>query len=542
MGLLKFLTDDARGSLSPLHLLRSSKLLLTVLASIFILYRISVIIYRIFFHPLRHFPGPILAKVTTAYQVYYEIVKDGNLSTHCHHVLHEKYGPVVRIGPNRLRIQSVEAFHQMTRIGTPFTRDSSTYIMFGFENMMADPSNERHRERRSIFQNAFRRSEILKAEPLVTRRMKRFMRKLDEMCKESGGQKELNVLWALNCQGLEIFTEFAFAQDSRYIDTPEFADRFAVGLRDVLDATVWTKAFPGIFLTFRDQVPVWLRSILFPRSGILNSMLEYSHYAVDSRRANFYQDSKADNTAGDKGQNDFRPHTFLDKIFSEHPENHTFPPEFYRDVAQAFAASFGTVAYTTFSGLYYLQKYPEVRERVLRELMTIVPAGKRGEFIDHNTIQEKLPYFCAVVKEVIRLSLTIAGAFPRITPPEGATLLLPSGPVHVPGGSAVEVTVYSAHMDPVAFPEPSKFDPERWMDKREAMRLEKHIILFGAGSTICLGMHMGLMQLHMNLANLIRSYEIELGDELKERGLVWVEKWAAVERVESLMKFKVRRE
>jgi hypothetical protein len=142
-----------------------------------------------------------------------QIVKDGAFAAHSLE-LHAKYGPVVRIGPNRLRINSAEAFKQITRMGTRFTRDRDTYIMFGIDAMFSDPSNQRHRERRGVFQEAFRLNEILKAEPLVTTKMKRLMGKLDAMCEEAGGQKEINLLRALNCQGLEIFTEFSFAQDS----------------------------------------------------------------------------------------------------------------------------------------------------------------------------------------------------------------------------------------------------------------------------------------------------------------------------------------
>jgi cytochrome P450 len=146
------------------------------------------------------------------------------------------------------------------------------------------------------------------------------------------------------------------------------------------------------------------------------------------------------------------------------------------------------------------------------------------------------------VKETLRLSFTVSGAFPRVTPPEGATLSIASGQLHLPGNSVVEVSPYSTHLDPTVFPNPTKFDPERWADKKEAMKLEKNILAFGAGRTICLGMHMGLMQLHMILANMIRSYDFELGDELKEKGFVWADKWTAVERVETFMKFKIREE
>ena len=56
----------------------------------------SIVVYRISpFHPLADYPGPLLAKISKFYGVYM-------ISTGKNHILlkllHEKYGPYVRIG------------------------------------------------------------------------------------------------------------------------------------------------------------------------------------------------------------------------------------------------------------------------------------------------------------------------------------------------------------------------------------------------------------------------------------------------------------
>ena len=55
----------------------------------------SMVIYRIFFHRLKQFPGPFLAKVTKLYHAYL----DSKLRN-CDEIkkLHEEYGDIVRIG------------------------------------------------------------------------------------------------------------------------------------------------------------------------------------------------------------------------------------------------------------------------------------------------------------------------------------------------------------------------------------------------------------------------------------------------------------
>ena len=58
---------------------------------------ISIMVYRLYFHPLRRFPGPLLAKVSMLYVVW-TVHKSG---VRYHEVLngwHRLYGDVVRVG------------------------------------------------------------------------------------------------------------------------------------------------------------------------------------------------------------------------------------------------------------------------------------------------------------------------------------------------------------------------------------------------------------------------------------------------------------
>jgi cytochrome P450 len=44
------------------------------------------------------------------------------------------------------------------------------------------------------------------------------------------------------------------------------------------------------------------------------------------------------------------------------------------------------------------------------------------------------------------------------------------------------------HQDPVAFPDPLAFKPERWLNAEHASRMEKSFIPFGKGTRQCVGM------------------------------------------------------
>jgi hypothetical protein len=57
-----------------------------------VLYVLCKGIYRIWFHPLAHFPGPLLTRLTGLYEAYFDLVLDGEMLFQLRQ-LHETYGP-----------------------------------------------------------------------------------------------------------------------------------------------------------------------------------------------------------------------------------------------------------------------------------------------------------------------------------------------------------------------------------------------------------------------------------------------------------------
>ncbi len=65
--------------------------LLTITSTSLIIYVFVLSVYRLYFHPIAHFPGPKLAGLTRWYEFYYELVKKGQMTFHIQE-LHKKYG------------------------------------------------------------------------------------------------------------------------------------------------------------------------------------------------------------------------------------------------------------------------------------------------------------------------------------------------------------------------------------------------------------------------------------------------------------------
>jgi hypothetical protein len=77
--------------------------------------------YQLLFHPLAHVPGPRIAALTNLWKVYHIY------GTQLHELLlelHERHGPVVRIGPNDVHIQDTEAVVTIYKGGRAFPKTS----------------------------------------------------------------------------------------------------------------------------------------------------------------------------------------------------------------------------------------------------------------------------------------------------------------------------------------------------------------------------------------------------------------------------------
>lgn len=77
---------------------------------VLIIVLLTVVAYRLLFHPLAKVPGPRLAAVTRWWLAF--AVRTGRVNR-ITQVLHKKYGPVVRISPNEVSLSSQGAWREL---------------------------------------------------------------------------------------------------------------------------------------------------------------------------------------------------------------------------------------------------------------------------------------------------------------------------------------------------------------------------------------------------------------------------------------------
>jgi C-22 sterol desaturase len=145
-----------------------------------------------------------------------------------------------------------------------------------------------------------------------------------------------------------------------------------------------------------------------------------------------------------------------------------------------------------------LAQRPDVLDRVRQENLE-ARGGDRNKPFDLPML-ESLTYTHAVIKELLRYRP------PVIFVPYLATKDFPITPDYtVPKGAMVIPSCYPALHDPSVYPEPSMFDPDRWITG-DAESKTKNWLVFGAGAHDCLARR----YVPLSMAGMIGKAALEL--------------------------------
>lgn len=83
----------------------------------------------------------------------------------------------------------------------------------------------------------------------------------------------------------------------------------------------------------------------------------------------------------------------------------------------------------------------------------------------------------------------------------------------IPKGGLVFIPIYSIHRDPAIWPNPEKYDPERFSPAAKKSRDPYLHLPFGNGPRNCIGMRFALMELKLVLARILKKYKLEVAPD-----------------------------
>ncbi|XP_021934435.1 cytochrome P450 6k1-like [Zootermopsis nevadensis] len=177
--------------------------------------------------------------------------------------------------------------------------------------------------------------------------------------------------------------------------------------------------------------------------------------------------------------------------------------------AQAFVfflAGFETSSTTMTFCLYELALNPDIQERLRAEIDTVVE--KHDGNITYESIFE-MEYLDKVVDETLRKyppATTIRRECTKSVKLHGTDVL-------VEKGTKLLFPIMAIHHDPKYYPDPERFDPERFSEVEKKKRPHFTYLPFGEGPRICIGMRFGLMQTKVGIVSFLSKYEVRVSQK-----------------------------
>ncbi|KAI8149551.1 cytochrome P450 [Fennellomyces sp. T-0311] len=162
-------------------------------------------------------------------------------------------------------------------------------------------------------------------------------------------------------------------------------------------------------------------------------------------------------------------------------------------------AGHDTTANTLAWTLYELSRNPEVETRMLQEIANV---GITYDKVPTYEQVSELKYMHRVLKETLRKypPVRVLGKYCK------KDCILPGG-YRMKAGSRASVQVYHMHHNPKVYPDPEKFDPDRFTPEEEQKRSRFGWLPFSTGPRSCIGMAFALQEAKVVLAMLLHRFK-----------------------------------
>jgi cytochrome P450 len=178
---------------------------------------------------------------------------------------------------------------------------------------------------------------------------------------------------------------------------------------------------------------------------------------------------------------------------------HTITDQLRDDALTVLLAGHDTIASALVWTWILLAQHPDARALVEQEARALL--GSRAATAADVPA---LVFTRAVLSESLRLRP------PAWVVARNAVADLELGGIHLPAGSIVLISPYLMHRDERFYANPMAFEPERWLDDRQARRPKMAYIPFGAGPRSCIGEGFAWMEGVLLLATFAQRWRLSL--------------------------------
>lgn len=359
--------------------------------------------------------------------------------------IHEKYGPIVRIGPNELSFASPNAAREVLAAGKGFHKTDFYGVFPPPENpdIFTETREAVHAVKKRYASNPYSMSSMQSLSVYIEETERLLMSKMDAMCQSQ--DKYCNLGDYLHYYAFDVLGEIAFSRKFGFIECGYDLE----GAIKTIDDMQWYDGIIG-------QIPEW--DFAFRR----NPLWKFVPWLSTS---NFLITRMALEEMGKRkkyGSKEIDRKDLLSSLMAAHEK----APEHFKE-GDVFAVAHGAIfagsdstASTMQSFCHHVLRDPAIYARIKSEIDEAYAAGKLSNMPQWNEVQA-LPYFQACLKEAMRLRPAVGLNITRLVPPEGAEI----DGKRFPGGTRVALNAWVLHRNEQVFGrDPKTYRPDRWLE------------------------------------------------------------------------------
>ncbi|KAJ5797590.1 benzoate 4-monooxygenase cytochrome P450 [Penicillium pulvis] len=460
----------------------------------------SYVIYQAWFHPLAAYPGPFFAKLTDLYSVVHALRGDRHEDLY---QLHQRYGRIVRIGPNRVTILDAEALepiygHQAN------VKKSQWYHSFYSVSIFNAIDRDEHARKRRVMSQAFSTEAVRGMEPHILSAIRDWCLALgdkypsQDIKQKDGWSRPKNMVHWSACLIFDALGEICFGKT------------FNTSISDEN-----TFFFPLMALSVRimnicGQMPI-LRRFGFEK------YMRYGTAANRDRQIAFSRKQLAARLAANPTQR--RDIVYYLQLARDPDTGKGYSvQELISEVTLLLGAGADT-ANTALAGTwYFLGQHDSIRNRLTSLIRSTFPTLESivsGPVLSSG----KMGYLRAIIEESMRLCPPIPMDLPREVLPGGLRVLN----WELPAGTVVGVPTYALHHSPDHFDRPLDYDPSRWLVRGSdaavgtegvsadvMARQRAAFVPFSIGPRSCIGRGVAMAELEIGVARALWLYDVRL--------------------------------
>ncbi|CEI70900.1 hypothetical protein FVEN_g9720 [Fusarium venenatum] len=438
---------------------------------------------------LSHVPGPFFASFSRLWLLRASMRAQQPMEIQA---ANEKYGSLVRIGPNELATDDAKLLKRIHSGRSSYTRG------LGFESMRFEPGKdnlfsmrdeEGHRKLRNKMAAGYSGKENPSLEGSVDSVIASFITLLETKYLSTENEyRPMDFAEKAQFFTLDVISDLAFGQPFGYLTKDE----------DVFDFLKITRAFFPFTVTI-GNLP-WMISLLHSRlfSGLVPKDTDKVGFGAFIGVA---KKKVAERYAPDAASHADMLGSFIKNGLDQEQTS--------RESLLNVVAGSETTATTIRIIMLCILTNPAAYRRLQQEIDDAARAGTISTPIT-DAEARNLPFLQATIQEGLRFKNPATAPLYKEVPKEGDTI----NGMFIPGGTQIGISAFGVyHSKKVFGPDATVFRPERWLTAEpEQLELmaESVALVFSSGKWQCLGKPVAIMELNKIFVELLRRFDFSI--------------------------------